>query len=87
MATNEKCGFQRHQMTTAPDSERLSGSGLLSRHSLASGSKHSTSEMVILNKRVEKSTFSLNVADPHPGSGTFLTPGSRIRDGKNPDPA
>jgi hypothetical protein len=43
--------FQRHQMTTAPDSERLSGSGLLSRHSLASGSKHSTSEMVILNKK------------------------------------
>jgi hypothetical protein len=31
-------------------------------------------------------TFS--VADPDPGSGAFLTPGSgiRIRDGKNPDP-
>jgi hypothetical protein len=29
-----------------------------------------------------------NVADPDPGSGAFLTPGSGIRDGKekNPDP-
>jgi hypothetical protein len=29
-------------------------------------------------------TFS--VADPDPGSVAFLTPGSGIRDGKNPDP-
>jgi len=43
-----------HQMTTAPDSERLSGSGLLSRHSLASGSKHSTSDIVILKKKKEQ---------------------------------
>jgi hypothetical protein len=57
MAANEKCAFQRHQMTTAPDSERLSGSGLLSRHSLASGSKHSTSEMVILNNRGNNQHF------------------------------
>ncbi len=28
----------------------------------------------------------ISVADPDPGSGAFLTPGSGIRDRKNPDP-
>jgi len=36
------------QITTAPDSDLLSGSALLRVHSLVRGSKHSTSVIVIL---------------------------------------
>jgi hypothetical protein len=45
--------------------------------------------MADLNNLSEKySTRSVfrSVADPDPGSGVLLTPGSEIRDGKNPDP-
>ena len=40
--------YYQHQMTTAPASDLLSGKGADTVHSLVSGSKHSTSVMVIL---------------------------------------
>jgi hypothetical protein len=50
--------------------------------------------IIILSKRsnpvsapnLQRTAEKYSVADPDPGSGTFLTPGSGIRDGKKQDP-